>query len=106
MQFQTLNPMQQYIPVVTGYGGGNSLGQILAASGLQTSCGVVQGFDAVGNIICAGSGIAGMTNFASGVYYGYQLEVLQSDAQHAGWPGRESDVSWQGHSSSTFIFSL
>ena len=98
-------PMQSYIPVVSQFGGGSALGYIQAASGLQTNEGVVQGFDGNNNILVWASGISGFTNIASGVYYGYQLEVASGDAiAFSNWPNNASDVKLGGHSSSTFVY--
>jgi len=105
MQYQQLLPSQQYIPVVQQYSGGSPLGAILAVAGLKTNQGTVQGFDANNNIIVTSAlAPSGIVNLASGIFYGFQLECLQTDAQAKGWPGNQSDVQYQGHTSSTFIF--
>jgi hypothetical protein len=102
-----VTPSKDYIPVVNEYTSGSSLGAIKAVAGLNTNQGVVQGFDADGNIICLGSGTAGSGNLenASGVYYGIHLEVNLADAQAQGWPGNATDIKWPGHAASAYLYS-
>ena len=103
MQYQDLLPSQHYIPVVTSYTCGSALGAIKAVAGLNTNQGRIQSFDADGNILVIGSGTL---QVGSGYFYGFQLEVTKTDAQANGWPGNESDVTFGGHSQSSFVYSV
>lgn len=107
MQYQKFLPSQQYIPVVQQYGFGSPLGAILASGGVVTNQGTVLGFDANNNIICTSTMAAsGGIILNSGTFYGFQLEVAYADAVKQGWPGKQSDVKYQGHGTSTYLYSV